>query len=143
MTRLSKALILSWLGLIPSASASFADTHYSSAPLEQLIDELTFIDAPAPGLNSTAWFTAFVAEDKPPRFAGGVLGSPPPQTPQPMRELVRRGLRALPALIEHLQDDRPTRLSVGGNFLHVCLFRGRVRLAESTAHTGSVRSLVL
>jgi len=33
-----------------------------------------------------------------------------------MRELVRRGLRALPDLIQHLQDNRPTKLSIHTNF---------------------------
>ncbi len=32
-----------------------------------------------------------------------------------MRELVRRGVAAIPALLDHLSDARPTKLSLKGN----------------------------
>jgi hypothetical protein len=62
-----------------------------------------------PGIYST-----FMATDEEARFMAGVLGVPLPAIPPQMRELVRRGLTAfLPALIRHLDDRRPTRLTVG------------------------------
>jgi hypothetical protein len=82
--------------------------------LDTLIDELTAIGSPAPGVDGMAWYSAFIADSAAPRFQGGVLGSPAPAIPPQMRELVRRGLAALPVLIRHLGDNRPTKLVVGG-----------------------------
>src|SRR5262245_58561140 len=82
---------------------------------ERLIDQLTQIDSQAAGLHSTAWVRTFIAEDKPAEFAGGVLGSTAPKTFPQMQELVRRGVSAMPSLIEHLDDKRPTKLTVGGD----------------------------
>jgi hypothetical protein len=42
-----------------------------------------------------------------------VLGIAPPKVPAQMSELVRRGPIALPELIKHLDDGRPTKLEVG------------------------------
>jgi hypothetical protein len=42
-----------------------------------------------------------------------VLGVAPPKVPRQMSELVRRGPPALPELIKHLDDKRPTKLEVG------------------------------
>ena len=93
-------------------SSVAAATDLSTASIEALIDDLTLLEAPAPGLDGTALFIAFMADNWIPRFNGGILGSATPKIPPQMRELVRRGLPALPLLIEHLDDDRPTRLSV-------------------------------
>ena len=48
-------------------------------------------------------------------FGGGLLGGPLPKISPVMRELVRRGLAAVPALLDHLSDARPTKLLVAGN----------------------------
>jgi hypothetical protein len=89
------------------------ETDYSRASIEQLIDDLTLISAPAPGIDGGALYSAFIADDTPPEFVVGLLGVPPPTIPPQMRELVRRGVQALPALIRHLSDERPTRLTAG------------------------------
>jgi hypothetical protein len=89
------------------------EIDYSRASIEQLIDGLTLISAPAPGIDGGAVYSAFIADDAPPKFMVGLLGVPPPTIPPQMRELVRRGAQALPALIRHLSDERPTRLTVG------------------------------
>lgn len=44
----------------------------------------------------------------------GMLGPPPPKVPPQMSELVRRGPFALPELVRHLDDRRPTNFE-GGN----------------------------
>jgi hypothetical protein len=77
---------------------------------------LALIDSQAPGLHGTALVVGFIAEDKPPQFGGGVLGSPAPKTPPQMRELARRGPTVLPQLIGHLNDKRPTKLTIGKEF---------------------------
>ncbi len=69
------------------------------------------------GSHTTAIASGFVAIDDEPRFHGGILGSAKPVTSPVMRELVRRGLAALPALITHLNDARPSKLTVGKGFM--------------------------
>jgi hypothetical protein len=57
-------------------------------------------------------YSVFMAVDEEPKFLMGVLGPPSPAVPPQMRELVRRGLAALPVLIRHLGDGRPTKLTI-------------------------------
>ena len=55
-----------------------------------------------------------------PQFNGGIIGSDKPVISPVMRELVRRGLLALPKLIDHLSDPRPTELVVDNGFSGRC-----------------------
>ena len=87
----------------------------SNASVAQLIDDLTQIDSQAPGINSAAIYDGFIAANTPGSFEGGVLGVAPPRVPPQMSELVRRGPVALPELLEHLDDRRPTKLEVGND----------------------------
>lgn len=98
-----------------AASSRAAQMDMSTVSVEQLIDALTLIDKPAPGIDGGALYLDFMADDAPPQFTVGLLGVPPPEIPPQMRELVRRGVLALPSLIGHLPDERPTRLTVGGD----------------------------
>jgi hypothetical protein len=86
---------------------------YSRRSVTQLIDDLTQIDSQAPGIDSAAVYRGFIADDGPGSFAMGVLGVAPPTVPPQMRELVRRGPIALPELVRHVNDKRPTKLEVG------------------------------
>jgi hypothetical protein len=81
---------------------------------ESLIESLIAIDRPVVGVDGMAMYDGFIGDGSSPQFGGGVLGVPPPATTPQMRELVRRGVAALPALIAHLGDARPTKFSVGG-----------------------------
>lgn len=90
-----------------------AQPDYASEPVAQLIDELSTIDHAAPGISDMASYRAFIGDGSPMEFTGGVLGVTPPSVPLEMRELVRRGAAVLPALISHIKDPRPTRLTVG------------------------------
>ena len=81
--------------------------------IESLIDDLAHIDRPVPGVAALGLYEAFVVEDNRPRFAGGVLGATPPSVPPQMRDVARCGVEAVPALIQHLNDARPTRFVVG------------------------------
>jgi hypothetical protein len=87
----------------------------TNVSVANLIDDLADIDAPAPGLHSTALVRAFIADNSPAEFAGGVIGSVAPKDFPQMTELVRRGVSSLPLLIMHLGDKRPTKLTVGGD----------------------------
>src|ERR1700722_1631023 len=100
------------LGLSTYGVPAVSD-DYSQKSVAELIDELTQIDSRSPGINSADIYEGFIADDSPGRFEGGVLGVAPPKVPVQMSELVRRGPTALPELIEHLDDNRPTKLEVG------------------------------
>lgn len=89
------------LFLLSFAVVAGAEGDFATMPVENLISELAQIDSPAPGLHGTASAIGFIAEDKPPRFDGGVLGSPAPKTSPQMRELARREITVLPQLIGH------------------------------------------
>ena len=80
--------------------------------VEELIDGLQDEASQGLGTHSTAWADGFLASDEEPRFRGGVLGSAKPDVSPVMRELVRRGVTALPHLMDHLADSRPTRLVI-------------------------------
>jgi hypothetical protein len=86
---------------------------YSQKSVAELIDDLTHIDSQSPGINSAAIYEGFIAGNSAGSFQGGVLGIAPPKVPAQMSELVRRGPLALPELIKHLDDRRPTKLEVG------------------------------
>jgi hypothetical protein len=86
---------------------------YSKSSVDELIDGLTQIDSQSPGINSAAIYEGFIADNSPGQFGGGVLGVAPPKVPPQMSELVRRGPLALPDLIKHLDDRRPTKFEVG------------------------------
>ena len=108
-------LIALWLSLVLPLLSS-PNTHGDASPnrsVEQLIDNLTQIDSRAPGLDGTAMYEGFIADNRPGTFVEGVLGFAPPKVPPAMAELVRRGPLALPNLVQHLSDSRPTKFAVG------------------------------
>jgi hypothetical protein len=79
---------------------------------EELIDGLQDEGAEGVGTHSMVWANGFLATDEEPQFRGGMLGSAKPAASPVMKELVKRGLAALPGLLDHLTDHRPTRLVV-------------------------------
>ncbi len=130
--------------------ASAATPDYQTMSDAKLVDTLTGIDEAAPGAVDMAGFDSFIAEDGPVQMRMGIIGAPPPAIPPAMRELVRRGAAALPTLVEHLDDRRPTKLVVGasvfakgGGFFMWTRFSseydprvGVVHLAEATPKVG-------
>jgi hypothetical protein len=92
---------------------STISNDYSSASVTELIDDLTQIDSPSPGIDGAAVYDGFIADSSPGSFQVGIIGVPPPNVPPQMSELARRGAAALPELIKHLDDKRPTRFEVG------------------------------
>jgi len=87
--------------------------RYSSMSVGGLIDALQEIDQQTYGLHGTLYIVGFAADDSTPGFGGGVIGSPPPVAFGQFRELVQRGVDALPELLKHIDDARPTKLVVG------------------------------
>jgi hypothetical protein len=96
-------------------ATSAVSIDYSTRSVTQLIDDLAQIDSQSPGIDSAAIYAGFIADNTPGPFLGGVLGVAPPKVPPQMRELVRRGPLALPELVQHLDDRRPTKLKVGND----------------------------
>jgi hypothetical protein len=108
------ALVVGFSVVIGIGATRGGEPDATRMPDEALVNALIAVDTPTVGLSDTQWFTAFIADQDPPRFEEGLLGVPlpPPASPE-MRELVRRGAEALPTLIRHLSDARPTGLVVG------------------------------
>ncbi|HTQ09562.1 MAG TPA: hypothetical protein VMI31_05775 [Fimbriimonadaceae bacterium] len=104
-------------GLLVSAPA-FEPGHHSpvaksdarNANAERLIGQLVDFGKPTAGAHPTAWASQFMAIDEQPQFHGGILGSAKPTVDPTMRKLVQMGVAALPSLIAHLRDSRPTKL---------------------------------
>jgi hypothetical protein len=92
-----------------------AGAQATSKTVEQLIDDLATIDGQSIGINSSAVYDGFLAEDAKGHFRMGVLGIETPTVGPPVRELVRLGPAALPELLHHLDDARPTKLAVGND----------------------------
>src|SRR5262249_12009764 len=88
--------------------------NFEKMQVSQLIHHLINVTLKRVGLHPTAWVVVFAAETPPPEFAGGGLGSAPPVAHPQIKELVKRGAAAVPELIVHLSDVRPTKLKVGG-----------------------------
>ena len=129
MPKLARRTIIFFLamGLVCAFVISAAYFHFSvrkrldvdrvaDYTVEELIDGLQDVESQGLGTHSTAWADGFLASDEEPQFRGGVLGSAKPNVSPVMRELVRRGLSALPGLMDHLSDSRPTRLVINSQF---------------------------
>lgn len=103
-------------GLLIASLLSYATPisgDYSRKTVTELIDDLTQIESESPGISTSAIYVGFVAEDTSASAWVGTPGVAPPEVPPQMRELVRRGPLALPELIKHLDDKRPTKLKFG------------------------------
>ena len=91
------------------------EIDWNQASVEVLIEQLALIDTQGPGLHGTASVGGFIGADLPLSFQGGVIGAQRPVMYPAMRELVRRGVAAMPQLVAHIADATPTKLVVGGN----------------------------
>jgi hypothetical protein len=81
-----------------------------------LIDQLTQVAESDVGYSPANWGTSFLAVDYAGSFQGGLLPLRPNVPSEAMRELVKRGAAAVPHLLAHLDDKRPTRLNVQDPF---------------------------
>ncbi|MCB0360669.1 MAG: hypothetical protein KDD44_13570, partial [Bdellovibrionales bacterium] len=129
--RLTALVILSCLTLTaPSDSACAVDDTTKSGdqsgqtnpPIGELIDQLVEVSEQGIGYHATAWTSGFMGGNEEPEFGGGVLGSQQPATSPVMKQLVQRGVEALPELIAHLTDMRETKLVVGGDIIMFAWF---------------------
>jgi hypothetical protein len=111
MRRLIACLLV--VPLLSGIGLTGSEKDLSRKSVAELIDDLTAIDSQSPGINSATFYQGFIADNSPAPFHGGVLGFAAPKVPPQLSELVRRGASALPELIKHLDDKRPTKLEVG------------------------------
>ncbi len=87
---------------------------------QELIEMLLIIDQQTIGLHGTASMNTFLAEGLKPKFSSGVISSQAPIEYPQMKELVSRGVEALPLLLKHLDDKRETKLRIGeGEFTFI------------------------
>jgi len=97
------------------AASPCSGEDYSQISAEKLIGELVTLKQAMPGVDGGDTFEAFFADGRAPEFAGGLLPMDEPVIPKQARELVRRGVAALPMLLAHLDDARSTKINVGGD----------------------------
>jgi ankyrin repeat protein len=79
---------------------------------ERLIDALVDVKQGDFGYSPRVSGSTFLPLYRESRFRTGLLGGPPPVRSGVMVELVRRGARAVPHLLAHLDDTRPTGIVV-------------------------------
>jgi len=92
--------------------AATAD-DYSTRSASQLIDDLPQIDSESLAIADYAMYGTFLPNDAAISLKLSAFGVPSSRIPAQIRELVRRGPLALPELIKHLDDRRPTKWEVG------------------------------
>ena len=97
----------------PSKNAGLdAKAALDKLTVDELIAKLQEESEQGIGTHATAWASGFIAIDEEPQFRGGIIGSVKPATSPVLREIVRRGVNALPKLLEHVDDKRPTKLVI-------------------------------
>jgi hypothetical protein len=113
LVTLTAVTVLIVFGGLKMAARADSAPDYSHASLQQLVDALVNVDAQTIGLHGTLNFRAFLADGSDEEVTSGAFYSVAPKRFPQMVELVRRGVDSLPVLIDHLNDARPTKLSVG------------------------------
>ncbi len=89
----------------------------------ELIERLQQVDTSDFGYSATVTGRVFLPLDANGELQTAMLMQPPPVPSAVMRELVQRGAVAVPLLVNHLRDNRPTRIIIrhplgkGGPFL--------------------------
>ncbi len=101
-----------FLAFLVSCTAMKGADDLPAKTCEELIDDLQKLDGFTIGQHPTAWIDQFIAEESQPKFTGGIMGSQKPIIYPAMKELVARGTAAIPDLLLHLDDARPTKLEI-------------------------------
>ena len=109
-----------FLLILLTLQAFAAHARAGDAETVRLIDRLAEVGEEGIGFHTTAWAVGFIAVDEEPKFAGGIIGSSKPVVSPIMRALVRRGVAALPDLIDHLSDRRETKIRARAMGMWLC-----------------------
>jgi hypothetical protein len=95
----------------------------AAAEVERMINRLAELSESDVGYSPTMTGNRFLPVDTEAEFGMGLLGQKPPVASDAMRQLVECGAGAVPGLMEHLDDDRETKIRldhdslIGGMFL--------------------------
>jgi len=134
-----KRILFAFMLTVASAGDALAANYFGQST-KQLIDELTKATGSTVGISDGSNFSGFLADDSAPYFSYGLLPVPEPAIDPAMRELVRRGAAALPALLAHLDDKRPTETRVGTDVPEWETFGGQFFSDEYDARDLSAKS---
>jgi ankyrin repeat protein len=100
--------------LVISIPAVAADPPANTDEINKLIDELTKVEEADTGYSPSVSGTAFLPLGR--REMGTILfGERPPARSDALRQLVAHGTAAVPHLLKHLSDKRPTKLVIKHN----------------------------
>jgi len=129
------------VGMLLLLTAPVVGQDYSARSPESLIDELASLDKPAPGIASMAIYDGFVGDGSSVQFTVGIIPNVEASVPPAMIELVRRGLPVLPVLLKHLNDERPTKLRVGGKFFSMQYFATEYDARDRRKNSSAITAL--
>jgi ankyrin repeat protein len=96
--------------LVPNAGGAAEP----AVKIAALIDQLAGLDTPGVGYTGGASGTSFLPLDRQGHLDVLLLNHPAPAATGTLRTIVAQGAAALPHLVAHLADDRPTRITIGG-----------------------------
>jgi ankyrin repeat protein len=100
--------------LLTAAAAARADAPAVDVPA--LIDKLTDVADSDVGYSSTSWGSPFLPLDRKGAWGGGLLFQKPDVPSDTLRVIVKQGAAAVPHLVKHLDDKRPTKIKVKHDF---------------------------
>ncbi len=119
-----KAVLSMFFALGLATQVAWAE-NVSTKSVDALIDDLTAMNGDTLGISDDAMYEGFLATDDAPQLVSGTLPSRSVTINLSMREIVRRGASALPVLLAHLDDKRPTRMHVGEDAPKLQTFGGQ------------------
>jgi ankyrin repeat protein len=102
-------VLLAVLGLMPGVGAAQEGKKQPDKEVKAFIDQLTQIDRQDIGYSASTTGSAFLPLGQS-HMGTGLLFQQPNEASEALRSLVKLGVKALPELIAHLKDDRPTKI---------------------------------
>ena len=100
--------LLAFVLLLVTAAAAAAERPAVDVPA--LIDKLTDVADSDIGYSGTSWGNPFLPLDRNGAWGGGLLFQKPEVPSATLRAIVKQGAAAVPDLIAHLDDKRPTKI---------------------------------
>lgn len=106
-----KLLSLILLGSLAADSVLIgADAKPEATPLETLVDRLVETDKVGFGYSAQFSGSQFLPRKDSGQWQTGIIGAEAPKTSDSLSMIVERGAEAIPVLIGHMDDKRPTKL---------------------------------
>ncbi len=98
------------LAALVLTSAAVASAEAPAVDVPALIDGLTEVADSDVGYSGASWGSPFLPLDRQGAWGGGLLFQKPEVPSDTLREIVKQGAAAVPHLIAHLDDKRPTKI---------------------------------